>query len=88
MRLKIRFNRSRIITKEVMRVDYPKITLRAARVNQKLSQKQAGEAIGVSRDTIQNYETGKTIPSWDKVQMIEKVYKISADYLIFGRDSG
>ena len=68
-------------------MDYPKITLRAARVNQKLSQKQAGEAIGVSRDTIQNYETGKTIPSWDKVQMIEKVYKISADYLIFGRDS-
>lgn len=55
-------------------VQYQKISLAAARVNAGLSQKEAAELLGVSRSTLQNYEAGKTVPSWDVVMKIETVY--------------
>lgn len=39
-----------------------KITLKAARVNAKLSQAQAAEKLGVSEVTIRNWEKGVTFP--------------------------
>lgn len=41
-------------------VDSPKITLRAARVNAELTQKELAEKLGKSENTIINWETGKT----------------------------
>ena len=41
---------------------FPKITLAAARVNAGLSQQEAAKALGVSVATLQNYESGKTVP--------------------------
>lgn len=38
------------------------ITLKAARVNKNLSQKEAAELIGISVATIANYEMGKRFP--------------------------
>ena len=38
------------------------ITLKAARVNRNLNQKDAAKLIGVSLSTLQNYESGKRFP--------------------------
>lgn len=68
-------------------MEYPKITLKAARVNADLSQKEAAEALNVNVSTLQNYETGKTIPGWEMVKRIEQVYSFPADYIIFAKCS-
>ena len=66
---------------------YPKITLKAARVNANLSQKAAAVALGVNVSTIQNYEMGKTVPDWEMVKRIEEVYRFPADFIIFTKES-
>lgn len=63
--------------------DFPKITLAAARVNAGMSQQEAAKALGISVATLQNYESGKTIPQWSTVQKIEDVYKFPVDYIFF-----
>lgn len=68
-------------------MNYPKITLKAARVNANMSQKDAATALGVNVSTVQNYETGKTIPDWEMVKRIEKVYRFPADFIIFTQES-
>lgn len=60
-----------------------KITLRAARTNSNLTQKEAAEKIGVSKETISNWENGITSPSVEKFKQIEKIYGISYDELDF-----
>lgn len=62
-----------------------KITLKAARVNAGLTQSEAADEIGVSVATIQNWENGASVPSWDKVKEIERVYNWPADSIIFLR---
>ena len=59
------------------------ITLKAARVNKNYSQKEAAKLIGVSVDTIKNYERGKTYPDVPTLIKIEKVYGIPYKDLIF-----
>lgn len=68
-------------------MEYPKITLKAARVNADLSQKQAADALGVSVATLQNYESGKTVPDWDVVMRIGDAYHFPVDFIIFARES-
>lgn len=68
-------------------MEYPKITLKAARINADLSQKEAAEALNVNVSTLQNYETGKTIPDWEMVKRIEQVYSFPADFIIFAKCS-
>ena len=60
---------------------FPKISLAAARVNAGLNQQEAAKALGVSVATLQNYESGKTVPQWGTVQKIERVYKFPADFI-------
>lgn len=69
-----------------MSTPYPKISLKAARVNAGLSQRQAAARIGVCLSTIRNYENGSTIPSWDKVRLIQIVYEFPTDYIFFTGD--
>ena len=61
------------------------ITLKAARINKDLTQKQAAEKFGVSKDTIGNWERGKSFPSADKIKLIETEYGIPYDDIIFLR---
>jgi transcriptional regulator with XRE-family HTH domain len=68
-------------------MEFPKITLKAARVNADLSQRAAAAALGVNVATLQNYESGKTIPDWETVKLIEQVYSFPADFIIFVRKS-
>lgn len=60
-----------------------KMTLKTAREIKKLSQEDAASLIGVSVDTLSNYERGKTFPDVVTLKRIEKVYGVSYNQLIF-----
>ena len=49
------------------KVNYPKITLAAARVNAGYSQKEAASRLKINERTLQNYESGANVPDWDMV---------------------
>lgn len=57
------------------------ISLEAARVNAHLTQKEAAEALGVTRGTIINWEKGRIIPGVPEMEMLSKIYNISVDYI-------
>ena len=59
------------------------MTLKAARINQGLTQAEASEKIGVSVDTLSNYERGRSFPDVPVIKKIEAVYKVSYSDLIF-----
>lgn len=59
------------------------ITLKAARMNKGYDQETAARLIGVSSDTLSNYERGKTFPDVQILKKIEKVYDIKYDDINF-----
>lgn len=61
----------------------PRITLKAARVNKGMTQAEAAKALGVSVDTLGNYEKGKSYPDVRILKKIEEVYDVEYDSLIF-----
>ncbi len=56
--------------------------MKNARSEARLSQEQAAEAIGVSRQTISNWETGKTYPDIISVIKMSDLYSVSLDRLL------
>lgn len=60
-----------------------KITLKAARINQGLTQTQAGNKIGVSKDTLSKWERGECVPNLKYIPAIEETYCVKYDDLIF-----
>ena len=63
------------------------ISLAAARVNAELTQEEAAEKLGVTRQTIRNWEKGKIAPRVPELDMLSKVYRISKDYIFLPRNS-
>lgn len=59
------------------------ITVRAARVNVGLLQKEAAKHLGVSNKTLGNWENGITFPPADKIPAICELYGVPYDYLNF-----
>lgn len=59
------------------------ITLKAARMNKGYDQGKAAELIGISADTLSNYERGKTFPDVPILKRIEEVYGIKYDDINF-----
>lgn len=60
------------------------ITLKSARVNKGLTQvKAAAKLIGITPDTLSNYERGKSYPDVPIIQKMEQVYGVSYSELIF-----
>lgn len=60
-----------------------KYTLRAIRINKGDSIKQASEGIGVSVDTLANYEKGKTFPDIPILKNIESYYGVTYNDINF-----
>ena len=60
-----------------------KLTLKAIRVNLGLSLDEASTRIGVSKDTLSNYERGYTYPDVPIIKRIEDIYNISYDKINF-----
>ena len=50
------------------------MSLKAARINKNLTQREAALLIGVSVPTIANYENGASFPDVPVIMKIEKVY--------------
>lgn len=60
-----------------------KVTLKVARELKGLSQKKAAQLLGISVDTLGNYERGKSYPDVPIIRRIESVYGIPYSRIIF-----
>ena len=58
--------------------------IREARIGKKYTQEQAAEELKVSRQTVSNWENGKTLPDIVSVIRMSELYKVSLDELIKG----
>lgn len=63
--------------------DKMRLTLKMARELKGLKQSEAAGKIGISVDTLGNYERGKSYPDIPTLRKIEEVYGIPYDRLIF-----
>lgn len=79
----IRFRRVIIDSQNTRGVMNLQITLKAARMNVNLTQSEAAEKIGVTVDTIGNWERAKSFPNALQIRRIEEVYGIPYNDLIF-----
>ena len=64
-----------------------KLTLKAARVNAGLTQKEAAEKLGISNATLCKWEQGSSMPNIQQVQQICDLYDVSYDNIIFLPDN-
>ena len=60
-----------------------KITLKAARVNAGLTQDEVAKILKKSKNTIVNYENGKSSPGIEIGKALAKLYGLSVDDIIF-----
>jgi transcriptional regulator with XRE-family HTH domain len=58
-------------------------TLKACRVNRNLTQAEAAKALGVTEDTLANYEAGRTFPDVRVIKKIERLYNVPFADIIF-----
>ena len=60
-----------------------RFTLKTIREVRGISQSKAAEMLGISTDTLSNYERGKSYPDIPVLRKIEEVYEVRYDQLIF-----
>ncbi|WP_368234657.1 helix-turn-helix transcriptional regulator [Anaerotruncus rubiinfantis] len=63
------------------------ISLKAARVNAGLKQREAAKAVGVDVTTIIKWENGKTVPRADQLQTLCRVYNTPIDFIFLREKS-
>lgn len=59
------------------------ITLKAARINKGLTQREAAHALGISDASLRSYEKGKTFPNIEIIGKMEELYGVTYSDLIF-----
>lgn len=62
-------------------MDFPKISLKAARINAEMGEMEAAQAIGISRNTLRNYEQGRTKPKIAILERMAKVYGFPLEHM-------
>lgn len=67
-------------------LDNFKITLKAARVNAGLTQKEVAAKMRVSNNTVLNWEKGSVKPSLSTLAMLCSIYKVSEDNIFLPLD--
>ena len=70
-----------------MEVKDIKISLKACRANANMEQKVWAEKVGVSFNTISNWENGKGEPSLSQLRIISELSKIPIDCIVMSTDS-
>ena len=60
--------------------------IKQARLDIKLTQEYAAQELGVSRQTISNWENGKTYPDIVSVIRMSELYQVSLDHLLKGKE--
>ena len=58
-----------------------------ARVQSGISQKDAAEQLQVSAATVNNWESGRRLPTIDALEKMADLYGVSTDYLLGSTDS-
>ena len=58
--------------------------IKKSRIDAKLTQEQAAEALGISRQTISNWENEKSYPDVNSLILLSEVFQTSIDKLIKG----
>ena len=61
------------------KLDKLQISLAAARVNARLTQEDVAKMMGISKQTIINWEKGKVVPGIPEMEMLSNIYKIPQD---------
>lgn len=64
-------------------MNFPMLSLTAARVNANLTQKQFAERCGVSESTVIAWESGRRLPGYKMLGTIERVLGISLNFIRF-----
>lgn len=59
------------------------ITLKAARINKGMTQKEAAKALEIGTTTLAQYEAGETFPNVKVIRRIEELYGISYNDINF-----
>ena len=57
------------------------LDIKSARLKAGMTQKELAKIIGVTKQTIINYEKGTTDPSWERLEDIAKALKVDVDAL-------
>lgn len=60
-----------------------RMTLKSIRELRGLKQEEAARALGISKDTLGNYERGKSYPDIPILRRIEELYGVSYNQIIF-----
>lgn len=63
------------------------ISLASARVNAKMTQKDAAKKLGVSKQTIVNWEKGKAEPKTSQARELSKLYNMPLEHIFFEEKS-
>lgn len=79
----LRLNRTIVKTSIKKGVKKMSITLKSARINKGLTQVEAAKLIGVTKDTLSNYERGKSYPDVPIIKKIEQVYGVTYSEIKF-----
>ena len=58
--------------------------IKQIRIKNKMTQEELAEALFVTRQTISNYETGKSNPDIETILKIAEVFKVDANTVIYG----
>ena len=56
-----------------------RMTMKAARINRNLTQKEVATKLNVSKKTVSSWENGRTFPGLDKIEAICELYGLSYD---------
>lgn len=64
------------------------MTLKAARVNRGLTQPEAAEQLGVTKNTLSNWELGRSYPTVPQIKRIEALYGVAFGDLAFTEPPG
>ena len=59
----------------------PKITLKAARVNAELTLDEVAEIVGKSKQSIENWENGKTPIKYSDLLKLSEIYDMPIEYI-------
>ena len=59
----------------------PRITLEAARINARLTQRQLAEALEISVGTVINWEKGKSEPTMSQLRKLSELSGIPMDFI-------
>ena len=62
-------------------MEFPKISLAAARVNAEMTQEEVAEIMHVSKNTIINWEKGRVEVSFAILNTLASIYNYPADFI-------